>query len=364
MKTILVVDDARDYCEEISAAFRRDGFLVSSANTVDDALYIGSLLRPDVAIIDWMLKDQIDGLQVARWLTCVQPSTRPILVTGFGSHDVRADVAEDHFCDLLEKPFPLETLREAVRSTLENSKRPAVSLPVGFLEVDFDNIVLYASDTAQNLLRLPVIDDTESAIYFNELWQKNQDLNISGKADWVCLRTQNGTNVLVRVRTIEPLRTHLVLVVPITEQQHVDHPLVQRLLSASMQGIHPLHPNHNAVLFIDPNSSIRRSTAAMLRRVGCICYGAETVEEAVKIFDRDKDVRVIVIDDETVTQSPLILNHILQSGRTVTVIGSGGKNAQKKLSECGITNFIIKPWQEAELIAALQSSGLFEYCSR
>ena len=64
MPKVLIVDDERSYRDYLGRFLAREGHEVQLAATGREAIDGGCRFRPDVLVVDWMLKDHVHGLQV------------------------------------------------------------------------------------------------------------------------------------------------------------------------------------------------------------------------------------------------------------------------------------------------------------
>ena len=62
---ILVVDDEPRYGTQLAEILRRDGHEVETAEDIVGALTTAQQFRPNVLLVDWMLKDRDTGLDPA-----------------------------------------------------------------------------------------------------------------------------------------------------------------------------------------------------------------------------------------------------------------------------------------------------------
>jgi two-component system KDP operon response regulator KdpE len=133
---VLVLDDEPQILRALRAVLRDAGYEALPAATVEEALDIAALRRPDAAILDLVLPDG-DGVEVARELRSW--STMPILVlSAVGEEDEKVRALEAGADDYVTKPFGTRELvarLEAVR----RRARPEPDEPVlrsGELELD------------------------------------------------------------------------------------------------------------------------------------------------------------------------------------------------------------------------------------
>ena len=125
MTTILVVEDDDDLRMLVRWSLEAEGFEVYCASDGNQALEAIFRIRPDLAILDWMLPN-LEGLAVCRMVREAnrQVGTPVILVTGRAEdEDLRRGMAAgaDSY---LTKPFSMDVLIERVRDVLGRTAQP------------------------------------------------------------------------------------------------------------------------------------------------------------------------------------------------------------------------------------------------
>jgi DNA-binding NtrC family response regulator len=115
MRSVLVIDDEPSYRKHLKRALCEDGYRVEVAANQKEARALAFRIRPDVVIADWMLKDDVNGLELADRLREANPELRVVLITGFPAASLKPDEARGGHLELLEKPFRMEALLDAVR---------------------------------------------------------------------------------------------------------------------------------------------------------------------------------------------------------------------------------------------------------
>ena len=108
--TILALDDEKMALEALSAAIREAApeAELHSFRWGEDAMDFARVNRLDVAFLDIAMPGS-DGVQLARYLTMLQPRVNIVFVTGFGQY---RDAAFDlHASGYLMKPVTVEKIR-------------------------------------------------------------------------------------------------------------------------------------------------------------------------------------------------------------------------------------------------------------
>jgi DNA-binding response OmpR family regulator len=129
---VLLVEDDSDMREMLAAVLRAEGYGVVEAADGDDALeWLGdgviegepsrlpAVIVSDICLPFFSGLDILEGVQLA-------PRRLPvILITGFGDAETHARARELGAVCVLDKPFPMEDLRSAVKAALRpRGQRP------------------------------------------------------------------------------------------------------------------------------------------------------------------------------------------------------------------------------------------------
>jgi CheY-like chemotaxis protein len=116
MATILLVEDNSLARRNMSLFFKAHGYEVLEAHRGDEALrLIRNVDNFDVVITDLRMPGAVDGLEVLRVQNQVSPRTKSILVTAYGSNQIRFEAGELGAV-YLDKPVQLDHLLDQVRS--------------------------------------------------------------------------------------------------------------------------------------------------------------------------------------------------------------------------------------------------------
>lgn len=117
--TILVIEDHSDTRELLSVFLSRKGYHVVEAQDGADGVSKALESVPDLIIMDLALPE-MDGIEAARRIhETPKLSKVPIfVVSAYLTRDVQTDVHEAGCVEMFSKPFDLESLLEAIGSTL------------------------------------------------------------------------------------------------------------------------------------------------------------------------------------------------------------------------------------------------------
>ncbi|MEN9579891.1 MAG: hypothetical protein RJA70_2900 [Pseudomonadota bacterium] len=115
--SVLVVDDNREFAENLADALRTRGFEPQVIASVEEALCLRTL--PKVALVDLRLPDG-SGLQVAQRLGAQNPEIAVILITGYPEDLADQASADRPVCvrGSYAKPVPMSDVLERVAAEL------------------------------------------------------------------------------------------------------------------------------------------------------------------------------------------------------------------------------------------------------
>lgn len=129
MAKVLVVDDESGFRGPLGSALRMRGHDVRLAASGEEAIEIGEGYRPDVAIVDWMLRNRLNGGEVAELLHQANPDTKAIIITGYLSVAEALNQLPSCVNVVMEKPFRLQSLLETVDQVLTGRQASGVREP-------------------------------------------------------------------------------------------------------------------------------------------------------------------------------------------------------------------------------------------
>lgn len=130
-RKILVVDDEQIILDLLRRVLSREGYRVTTARRVDDALSEVNAESYDLAITDVDLY-RSDGRELMRLIGEASPDTALVVMTGYPEEAV-IRFARDHAQGLLAKPFALEQLLAVVRGAMSARAKGAKQLEVSRL---------------------------------------------------------------------------------------------------------------------------------------------------------------------------------------------------------------------------------------
>lgn len=112
---VLLVDDEPAYRDSLGHILSHENYSVRTAPSAKAAIEVTGEFVPDILIVDWMLRDEMDGVEVAQNLRSLNPGLRTIFITGYRTSRLEGQMREVPFAQFLSKPFSLDDFLEAVR---------------------------------------------------------------------------------------------------------------------------------------------------------------------------------------------------------------------------------------------------------
>jgi DNA-binding response OmpR family regulator len=113
-RRLLIVEDDLDVLEGLQLWAEDLGWSVRTASSGHHALEIASDFKPSVLITDFLLEDDVTGVDVIVQLRKSSPSATCVLMTGVLQRALRSVLARLQGVMILPKPLNLDRLRQIV----------------------------------------------------------------------------------------------------------------------------------------------------------------------------------------------------------------------------------------------------------
>ena len=124
MKTILIIEDENLIRSSLARALKRDGFSIAEAQDVNGALEAVRQKAWELVILDLYLGDGMHGLPMIREIHRQSPATKIIVITAFGTEEVRESALMEGIDRFYDKPFEISELRQSVKEVLGETHSP------------------------------------------------------------------------------------------------------------------------------------------------------------------------------------------------------------------------------------------------
>jgi two-component system response regulator RegA len=136
--SLLLVDDDITFCNVLSAALERRGFVVMVAHSVEQAIPMAKDYPPEYAVIDLKMKGA-SGLLLVEVLHGLDPNTRIVVLTGYASISSAVEAIKLGATQYLAKPANADEIVAAF-SHAPDSKAPLMSHPTQIGNLEWEHI--------------------------------------------------------------------------------------------------------------------------------------------------------------------------------------------------------------------------------
>jgi two-component system response regulator (stage 0 sporulation protein F) len=118
VKKILLIEDESLIRSSLARALRRDGVVISEAQNCQEAREKLREEGCDLAIVDLYLEDGMHGLKLISEIHRQVAKVKIIVITAFGSAEVKEAALRAGVDRFYDKPFEIENIRNAVNELL------------------------------------------------------------------------------------------------------------------------------------------------------------------------------------------------------------------------------------------------------
>jgi two-component system NtrC family response regulator len=123
-KTILIVDDEKDFCTILSDSLSQDKYRVVTAFNGKTGLELAKKERPDLMLLDIKMPG-MDGIEVLRKIKKMKKEIVVIMFTGYGTLETAREAMKLGAYDYVTKPVDLFLLKSLVEEVLEGASKSA-----------------------------------------------------------------------------------------------------------------------------------------------------------------------------------------------------------------------------------------------
>ena len=122
--SVLLVDDHALLRERLARALRSRGYDVRTAANADEAVALAQEESPELAVVDLKMPDR-SGLECVRDLHALDPATRIVVMTGYGSIATAVEAMRLGAVNYLQKPVDVDDILAA----FERAAAPPLAAP-------------------------------------------------------------------------------------------------------------------------------------------------------------------------------------------------------------------------------------------
>jgi len=127
VKKILLIEDESLIRSSLARALRKDGIVIFEAQNCQEAREKLGMDGCDLAIVDLYLEDGMHGLDLISEIRRQAAKVKIIVITAFGSAEVKEAALREGVDRFYDKPFEIENIRNAVNDLLSEQVQPCAS---------------------------------------------------------------------------------------------------------------------------------------------------------------------------------------------------------------------------------------------
>lgn len=148
-RSVLLVEDDERFRERLGRALTARGCEVRAVASVDEALAAARLESPELAVVDLKLPAG-SGLDVVRGLHAIDPTTRIVVLTGYGSIATALESMKLGATHYLTKPVDADQVLAAFEGRDVAQEPPTVEVP-SLARVEWEHIQRVLNDCDGNV---------------------------------------------------------------------------------------------------------------------------------------------------------------------------------------------------------------------
>jgi DNA-binding NtrC family response regulator len=349
---ILVVDDEPRYRTYVSAALRAQGHEVAIAGGGRDAIDVGLRFHPEILVTDWMLRNHMNGLHIARVLAAVDPQMPTILITGFPSQDLKHEAKKFGVVRFIDKPFDLDAVTSAIDEAVATSGALRSRIPFGVMVANARGVIVHPSARAREMFERTEAGRRPGCLA--DLFDREALERLAGSTErWTRVGAIAPAPIRWWVRSKQTTEDRVFVLLPDRKSFLRYDPRVMSLLELPNPTASAGLPQSHVLVLDDPRAP-RSSYVEELERLGCVCYRAETPALALGLLREEPRIGIVVIDLDLVPDLASLVSKLRRARPQVELIGASASfQRELDLPPVGITRFLHKPWRVGDLLEVL-----------
>ena len=121
LNDILIIDDEKDICEQISGLLNDKGYETKSMISSEEGINAFKKKDYSLVILDiWLNNSKFDGFQTLEKIHEINENVPIIMISGHGNIETAVNSIKKGAYDFIEKPFDGDLLIFKVKKALEN----------------------------------------------------------------------------------------------------------------------------------------------------------------------------------------------------------------------------------------------------
>ena len=147
--TLLLVDDDEVLRERLGRALRERGFEVTTAGSGEAAIDIARRDAPEFAVVDLRMPGA-SGIEVLDALRAIDPATRVLMLTGYGSIATAVEATRRGAVGYLSKPADADEVVAALTGRARREGKVDIDTPT-LARTEWEHIQRVLTDCAGNI---------------------------------------------------------------------------------------------------------------------------------------------------------------------------------------------------------------------
>ncbi len=147
--SLLLVDDDAVYRERLAKAFAARGYEVRTAADAAEAVTLAEADSPELAVLDLRMPGD-SGLDLLRRLMAIDPTTRVLMLTGYGSIATALEAVRLGAVHYLTKPADVDEILAAFDPEAPRAEAADLETP-SLARVEWEHLQRVLSDCEGNL---------------------------------------------------------------------------------------------------------------------------------------------------------------------------------------------------------------------
>jgi two-component system response regulator RegA len=148
--SLLLVDDDAVYRERLAKAFVARGYEVRTAADADVAVALAEADSPEMAVLDLRMPGE-SGLELLRRLMAIDPTTKVVMLTGYGSIATAMEAVRLGAVHYLTKPADVDDILAAFQPDAQPSDTSVDVATPSLARVEWEHIQRVLNDSEGNL---------------------------------------------------------------------------------------------------------------------------------------------------------------------------------------------------------------------
>jgi len=149
--TLLIADDDQIFRERLARSFRNRGYDVRTAGNVKAAIELARDDSPELAVVDLRMPGGT-GVELLRELKAIDPSTKVLILTGYGSMATAVEAVKSGAENIIPKPADADDILAA----FERGERPTESVQTTYqapslARIEWEHIQRVLTDCGGNI---------------------------------------------------------------------------------------------------------------------------------------------------------------------------------------------------------------------